>query len=335
MSLPALSGGDPILKISRRLFGLGALATIAAPKFAFAQQESVWPSQAVRVIVPFGPGGSTDAVTLPVLNKVSERLGQPFVIENKGGAGSVVGSADVANSTADGYTLLSTTASFVTSLIVQKTPYDVDAFAPVATLARSPFLIMVPKDSPAQTIQELVELAQASGEDMLYATAGIGSSTHFASEYFNMVTGSTVQHVPYDGIGAAMLGVLGGDVQMIITTHPSAAAQLADGSVRLLAYTSSGKPEGAPDAPTMQEAGFDYDVASWWAMFAPADTPRDVLETLNTSINETLRLPEIAEIYARQGTNPSPMSLDELWALVSSETERWAKVADFANLKAS
>lgn len=324
-----------MFKISRRLFGLGALATIVTPKFSFAQQAGGWPAQTVRVIVPFGAGGSTDAVTLPVLNKLSERLGQPFIVENKGGAGSVIGTADVAISSPDGYTLLSTTASFVTSLIVQKTPYEVGAFAPVATLARSPFLIMVPKDSPAQTIQDLAELARESGTDMLYATAGIGSSTHFASEYFNMVTGSTVQHVPYDGIGSAMLGVLGGDVQMIITTHPSAAAQLADGSVRLLAYTSSGKPEGAPDAPTMQEAGFDYDVASWWAMFAPADTPRDILETLNTAINETLQLPEIAEIYARQGTNPSPMSLDELAALVSSETERWGQVADFANLKAS
>ena len=321
------------MTISRRLFSLTALAAIATPKFAFAQDA--WPSQAVRVIVPFGPGGSTDAVTLPVLNQLTERLGQPFVAENKGGAGSVVGSADVANSPADGYTLLSTTASFVTSLIVQDTPYEADAFAPVAMLARSPFLIMVPKDSPAQTIQDLVKMAKESGTDMLYATAGIGSSTHFASEYFNMVAGSTIQHVPYDGIGAAMLGVLGGDVQMIITTHPSAAAQLADGSVRLLAYTSSGKPEGAPDAPTMQEAGFDYDVASWWAMFAPVNTPRDILEKLNTTINEVLQTPEIADLYARQGTNPSPMGLDELWELVTTDTARWSEVAAFAQLKAS
>jgi len=271
-------------------------------------------------------------VTLPILNLLAERLGQPFVVDNKGGAGSVIGTTQVANAAPDGYTLLSTTASFVTSQIVQATSYSLDAFAPVAMLCQSPFLIMVPKDSPAQNIEDLIRMAQESDGDMFYATAGVGSSTHFASEYFNMVTGSKVQHVPYDGIGSAMLGVIGGDVQMIITTHPSAAAQLADGSVRLLAYTSDGKPEDAPDAPTMREAGLDYDVASWWAMFAPAKTPRDILETLNSTINEALKSPEIASIYARNGTNPSPMGIEELGEKVLEENDKFKRVAEFAGL---
>ncbi|MFP1646000.1 Bug family tripartite tricarboxylate transporter substrate binding protein [Pontitalea aquivivens] len=318
-----------MIKISRRTFSASALAALTLPRVAFAQG---YPAQAVRVVVPFGPGGSTDAVTLPVLSRLTESLGQPFVVSNLGGAGSVIGTTEVADAAPDGHTILSTTASFVTSQIVQNTTYTLDAFAPVAMLCQSPFLIMVPKDSPAQTIEDLVRMAQESDGDMFYATAGIGSSTHFASEYFNMVVGSTVQHVPYDGIGSAMLGVLGGDVQMIITTHPSASAQLADGSVRLLAYTSDGKPADAPDAPTMREAGFDYDVASWWAMFAPAATPREILEKLNTTINEILRSPEIAEIYATRGTSPSPMGLDELWSKVRNETESFKRVAEFAGL---
>jgi len=319
-----------MIKISRRVFNASALAAFCAPGMALAQNN--YPTQPVRVVIPFGPGGSTDAVTLPILNLLADRLGQPFVAENRGGAGSVIGTTQVANSAADGYTLLSTTASFVTAPIAQATSFTLDAFAPVAMLCQSPFLIMVPKDSPAETIQDLIQMAQESDGNMLYATAGVGSSTHFASEYFNMVAGSKVQHVPYDGIGSAMLGVIGGDVQMIITTHPSAAAQLADGSVRLLAYTSEGKPEDAPDAPTMREAGLDYDVASWWAMFAPAETPRDILETLNSTINEALKSPEIATIYARSGTNPSPMGIDELGERVAGESEKFKRVAEFAGL---
>lgn len=316
---------------TRRSLGLAALGSLLGAGSVAAQ---AWPVRPVRVIIPFAPGGSTDATTRPVLDRLQQRFGQPFFIDNRGGAGSAIGTAMVAAAPPDGYTLLSTTASFVTAPAVQQTSYQVASFDPVAMLTTSPFALMVTRDSPLQTVQDLIRVARERGDRMFYATAGAGSSTHFGSEYFNMRAGTRMQHVPYRGIGPALIGLLGGDVQMIITTPASAAGQIRDGLVRVLAYTADGRPPGLPEAPTVRQAtGLDFEVVSWWAMLGPRGMPPAIRLGLNEAINAILRDPAIGRAVQDLGAVPTPMDVDAFAALLTTESARWAEVARVANIR--
>ena len=315
---------------TRRGLQLGALATLLAPCPARAQ---AWPARPVRVVIPFAPGGSTDAHTRPVLERLHARFGQPFVLDNRGGAGSAIGTAAVATSPPDGYTLLSTTASFVTAPAVQQTSYQVSSFDTVAMLARSPFAIIVANSSPIRSVSDLIASAKRQGDRFFYATAGSGSSTHFISEYFNMKAGTRMQHVPYRGIGPAMIALLGGDVQVILTTPASSAGQVRDGLARIVAYTAEGVPPGSPPAPTVRETGLDYEVVSWWAMLGPRGMPLEVRRTINEAVNVILRDPEIARLYQTLGSNPAPMSLDAFSSTITEEARLWAEVARVASIR--
>ncbi|WP_137176767.1 tripartite tricarboxylate transporter substrate binding protein [Roseomonas sp. AR75] len=319
-----------MVAFTRRGVALTALATLLGPEPTHAQ---AWPTRPIRVVIPFAPGGSTDAHTRPVLERLHARFGQPFVIDNRGGAGSAIGTALVAAAPPDGYTLLSTTASFVTAPAVQQTGYQVASFDTVAMLTRSPFAVIVPANSPAKSLHDLIAMAKQRGDRMFYATAGAGSSTHFISEYFNMRAGTRMQHVPYRGIGPAMIGLLGGDVQVILTTPASAAGQMRDGLVRVLAYTAEGRPPDSPEAPTVRQTGLDYEAESWWAIFGPRGMPREIRQTLNDAINQILRDPEIIRTFNTLGSNPSPMSLDDFTKLVNEESARWAEVARVARIR--
>lgn len=315
---------------TRRNLNVAALAGLLAPHAAHAQ---AWPARPVRVVIPFAPGGSTDAHNRPVLERLHVRFGQPFVMDNRGGAGSAIGTAMVASSPADGHTLLSTTASFVTAPAVQQTTYQVSSFDSVAMLARSPFGIFVANASPIRSVQDLISIAKRDGDRFFYATAGAGSSTHFISEYFNMKAGTRMQHVPYRGIGPAMIGLLSGDVQVILTTPASAAGQVRDGLVRVVAYTAEGVPPGSPPAPTVRDAGLDYEVVSWWGMFGPRGMPIEVRRTINEAVNAVLRDPEVTRIYHGLGSNPAPMSLDAFSTMVTEEARLWAEVARVSNIR--
>jgi tripartite-type tricarboxylate transporter receptor subunit TctC len=315
---------------TRRGLNLAALAALLAPRAAHAQ---AWPTRPVRVVIPFAPGGSTDAHNRPVLERLRARFGQPFVMDNRGGAGSAIGSAMVASAPADGYTLLSTTASFVTAPIVQANSYQVSSFDTVAMLARSPFGIFVAASSPIRSVQDLISMAKRQGDRFFYATAGAGSSTHFISEYFNMRAGTRMQHVPYRGIGPAMVGLLGGDVQVILTTPASAAGQVRDGLVRVIAYTADGVPPGSPPAPTVRESGLDYEVVSWWAMLGPRGMPLEVRRTINDAVNTVLQEPEVTKIFHGLGSNPAPMTLDAFSTMVAEEARLWAEVARVADIR--
>lgn len=321
------------MKLSRRALQFGALAAAAGGFLPRAAAGESYPSRVVKVIIPFAPGGSTDAVTRPILDAMHAKLGQPFIIDNRGGAGSVVGTAQVASSEPDGYTLLSTTASFVTTMVAQHQTYSLESFDPVAMLTQSPFMILVAKESPVRTIDDLIKLARQKDGTLLYATAGAGSSTHFATEYFCMRAGIRMQHVPYRGIGPALIGLLREDVNVMITTPASAAGQIKDGSIRIVAYTAPGIPQDFPVAPIVKETGLDYQVTSWWAMFGPAHMPADVRKILNETINGLLKAPQMETVYRTIGSLPSPMSLDELAQMLRTETSQFAEVAKFANIK--
>jgi tripartite-type tricarboxylate transporter receptor subunit TctC len=322
------------MNMSRRELQFGALAAALGVGLRSGPAGAQgYPSRAVKVIIPFAAGGSTDAVTRPLLDAMQKRLGQPFVIDNRGGAGSVVGTAQVASSAPDGYTLLSTTASFVTTMVAQQQTYSVESFDTVAMLTQSPFMILVAANSPIRTVDDLTKLARAKDGGLLYATAGAGSSTHFATEYFCMRAGIRMQHIPYRGIGPALIGLLRDDVNVMITTPASAAGQIKDGLIRIVAYTAPGIPKGFPTAPIIEETGLDYQVTSWWAMFGPRGVPAEVRKLLNETINALLKAPEMEQIYDTIGSAPSPMSLDEFSQMIKTETAQFAEVAKFANIK--
>ncbi|MDQ8728203.1 tripartite tricarboxylate transporter substrate binding protein [Bradyrhizobium sp. LHD-71] len=321
-------------EISRRQLQFGGLAAMLASGFAADRAVAQgYPNRLVKVIIPFAAGGSTDAVTRPLLEALHRQLGQPFVIENRGGAGSVVGTAQVATSPPDGYTLLSTTASFVTTMVAQQQTYSLESFDTVAMLTQSPFTILVTAQSPIRTIDDLVKLAREKNGNLAYATAGAGSSTHFATEYFCMRTGIRMQHVPYRGIGPALIGLLRDDVNVMITTPASASGQIQDGSIRVVAYTAPGIPEGFPVAPIVKDTGLDYQVTSWWAMLGPRGIPAEVRTLLNGAINNLLKTPEMAKIYRTIGSAPAPMGLDEFMKMLTTETAQFAEVAKFADIK--
>lgn len=322
------------MSLSRRELQFGALAAVLGTGLGpRAARAETYPSKPVKVIIPFAAGGSTDAVTRPLLDAMHKRLGQPFLIDNRGGAGSVVGTAQVASSPPDGYTLLSTTASFVTTMVAQQQTYSIQSFDTVAMLTQSPFMILVAANSPIRTIDDLTKLARAKEGGLLYATAGAGSSTHFATEYFCMRAGIRMQHIPYRGIGPALIGLLRDDVNVMITTPASAAGQIKDGSIRIVAYTAPGLPPGFPVAPIIKDTGLDYQVTSWWAMLGPRGLPIEVRKLLNETINSLLNAPEMEKTYSTIGSVPTAMSLDEFSQLLKTETAQFAEVAKFANIK--
>lgn len=317
-------------RFSRREFQLGALGALLSSSVAWARD---WPSMPVRVIIPFAPGGSTDALTRPVLEGLQEKFGQPFLIENRGGGGSIVGTSAAARATPDGYTLLSQTPSYVTTQVVSKTDYTNESFDCVAILATSAYVVLVPTNSPIKDIKGLVEAARKKNGNLLYATAGIGSSTHFATEYFCMRSGVRMKHVPYRGIGPAMIGILSGDCDVIFTTPASGAPQISGGQVRVLAYTSGDVPAGFPPAPTVADSGLDYDVKGWFVLLAPKGTPADILGKLSTEVNSILRTPAIAKIYEGLGAKPGQMSMAQTTELMVKEKALWGEVARVAGIK--
>lgn len=322
---------------SRREFQLGALATAAtALSGGLAKaQTKPYPTTAVKVIIPYAPGGSTDALTRPVLDRLTEKLGQPFVIENRGGAGSMLGTAAMARSAADGYTLLVNTPSFVTSIVVSKPDYTLDSFDSVAMLATSTYLALVPDNSPIKDIKGLIDAARQKNGTLAYATAGIGSSTHFVTEYFCMRAGVKMKHVPYRGIGPAMIGMLSGECDVLFTTPASGAPQIHSKQVRVLAYTANdGVPEGFPNAPSVKAAtGLDYEIAGWFVMLGPKGLPKDVQDKLNTSVNDILKTPDLKKIYDGLGAKPAPMSPNQITKMMAEERNLWAEVAKFADIR--
>jgi tripartite-type tricarboxylate transporter receptor subunit TctC len=312
-----------------------ALAALLSPALgAPAARAQAWPARPVRVVIPFAPGGSTDAVTRPVLERLRQRFGPPFVPDNRGGAGSALGTGIVAAAAPDGYTLLCNTASFVTAGALQPHLFNpVHSFEPVAMLARSPFAIIVAMNSPIRTVADLIRMARENPDRTFFATAGAGSSTHFATELFNLRAGIRMQHVPYRGIGPAMIGILSGDAQVIITTPASAAGQIRDGLARIVAYTAPGRPPGLPEAPIVRETVPDYASDVWWGILAPKGTPRDLRGVANEAINAILRESEIVSLYHTLGSMPAPMSPEEFGRVVETDLARAVEVAAAANIK--
>lgn len=302
---------------------------------SLAQAQGAYPNRPVRLVVPFPPGGSNDTVARPVAERMQARLGQPVVIENRGGAAGAIGAGQVATAAPDGHTLMVTSSSFFTSSILQRVSWTVEGnFEPIAMLARAPFFIIVRDDHPARTVQDLVRMARERPGSIDYGTSGAGGINHFITEYFCLRADIRMNHVPYRGTGPAVADLVAGHIALMITTMASASGVVRDGRVRILAYTAPGAPAGSPPAPTVREAGIDYETDIVWGLYGPKGLPRPIVETLNAAANAAIADPAVARLIEAEGARPAPGTPEDFAQLIHTEMARWREVARLADIRA-
>jgi tripartite-type tricarboxylate transporter receptor subunit TctC len=305
--------------------------------FAAVAQAQDFPSRALRMIVPFAPGGSTDALARIVAQGMTEGLGQPVAVENRPGAGGNIGVEMVGRSPADGYSLIIVASGFVVNpSMYARVNYDpVRDFAPISYLANVPSLLVVHPSVPVNSVKELVAMSKANPGKVNYASAGYGSHQHLVGELFRLATGADVTHVPFNGGNPAMLAVLGGQVQSGITALPTALTNLASGKLRALAVTSDARSSALPDVPTFGEAGFPgLESDQLIGLLAPAGTPRPVIARLHAEAVKSMQTPEARKKLVDLGFVVVASTPEEFAAQIRSQTAKWAKVVKAANIKA-
>jgi tripartite-type tricarboxylate transporter receptor subunit TctC len=307
------------------------VASIGAP--AAAQG---WPSRAVRLVVPFAPGGATDIIARTVAQKLSDRLGQPVVVENKPGAGTTVGNAEVAKAKPDGYTFLFAPTPFVISQVVYPTlPYDPQKdFAPVSLLAVSPFILVVNPTVPAKDIGQLVALAKAKPGSLNFCSAGNGTVPHLAGELFKLRAGVDVVHVPYKGGGPAIVDLVGGQVAMMFATPIEVGQHVQSGRLRVLGTTSRKRLAAMPDVPTLDESGFpDFEVLSFFGVLAPAGTPGEIVERMARELAAVMDLADVRERFASQSAEASVVPGAAFGRFLANERDKWADIVKRSGAK--
>ena len=296
-----------------------------------------YPSRAVKIVVPYAPGGSTDILTRILANKLTLRVGQTFVVENRPGAIGIIGSEAVARAPADGYTLLMVTNGQTINVgLYPNLPVDLEKdFAPIVNVAAMPNLIVVHPSVPAKTIHELIELAKAKPGGLSYSHAGIGSPQHLAGEMFKLVTKVDILGVPYKGGGPAVADAVAGVVPMVVVGIPAASQHIASGRLRGLAATSIKRSPLLPDLPTVAESGYPgFDAIFWIAIIGPRAIPSAAVQRINTEINIVLRDPDTEKQFALQGASPAGGSPAELGAYMKKDIEMWSGVIKEAKIKA-
>lgn len=298
----------------------GALSSVHA---------QAYPNKPVKLIVPFGPGGFTDVVARIIGQRLSIALGQQFVIENKAGAGSTIGTDFVAKSAPDGYTLVMVSTTHVISpWIYKNTPYDpLKSFTAISKLVDSPYVLLVNPKVPANNVKEFIALAKAAPNTIHYASSGNGSSQHLMGGLFASMTGAPLKHVPYKGSSGAANDLVAGVVESSFAGVPNALAQVPQGRLRALAVTTSKRIPQLPDVPTLQEAGVQgYEASVWLALLAPAGTPRDVVNKLNAEIGKAMSHPETRDALYKAGVEVSPSTPEAMTDYMAQELVRWGKV---------
>ncbi|CAN5501689.1 tripartite tricarboxylate transporter substrate binding protein [soil metagenome] len=312
-------------------FAQGAPVAPAAP----GASKASWPTRAIRMVVPSAPGGSNDVISRVLAQKLTERLGQSVVIDNKAGAGGTVGTDFVAKAPADGYTVLFTSTSLTTNAAAgKKLPYDpVADFAPVAKIAAGTFVVIVGKQVPARTLPEFIAYAKQQDGKLNYGSAGIGGISHLGTELLLGSAGIKMTHVPYKGMAPAFTELLGGGIQMALPSLASAVPHLRSGNAIGLATTGTKRSALAPDIPTAAESGLPgYKLELWWGLFAPAGTPPEIVARLNREANAVLAMQDVKDIFIREGAEVSPDTPEAFGALVREELGNWTKVIRDAHI---
>src|SRR6516225_28434 len=318
--------------MSRAKSALTIVATLLVTSFLGPTVRAEdYPSRPIRVVVPFGPGGPADVAARLIGNVLQESMGQPFVIENRTGAGGVIGTQEAAKSPPDGYTLLmmsNTQTANETLVPLAQRKYDLMRdLVPIAPVNSSDLVIVVHPDVAAKPLQEFIALAKSQPGKLNYASSGQGTPYHMAGELFKAAAGIDLVHVPYRNSGEARSGVIGGQVQMMIDAVPAMAPNIAANQVRALATTGTKRSDVLPDVPTAGEAGVPgYEATIWLGLMAPAGTPKPVVEKLSDAISAFVKRPEILKLWQEQGALPMSMSPEEFDKFLRNDIAKWAEV---------
>ena len=312
---------------------LAALALVATAPDAAAQ---AWPNKSVRLVVPFPAGGSADTLARLLGQKLAERLGQPFVIDNRPGAGGNIGTDLAAKAPNDGYTMLVTPSSLAIapSLYANLSWDPVKDFAPVVLVASTPNILVVHPSVPANSVQELVALAKGKPGQLNYASGGNGATNHLAGELFKRMTGTQIVHIPYRGNPLAVIDVLNGQVAMMFDFMITSLPHVKAGKLRPLAVTGTKRSRQVPDLPTVAEAGVPgYEASTWFSIMAPAGTPAEAVNRLNGEVNAILQLPDVRERLDTLGAEPMGGTAADVAALIRTDLAKWSEVVRAANIK--
>ena len=328
------------------LSALAALATVAATAgfSTAAQAQAAWPNKPVRIVVPFPAAGTTDILARALAPELQRVFGQPFVVENKPGAGGNLGSAEVAKAAPDGYTLLMGTVGThaINPSLYPKMPYDaVKDFAPITMVAGVPnVLVLNPANAQKYSInsvQDLARVAKANPGRLNVSSSGNGTSIHLAAELFKSMTGTFMVHFPYRGSGPALLDLMGGNMDLMFDNLPSSMPHIKSGKLKALAVTSSQRSSALPDVPTVEEVGGPalkgFEASSWFGLLAPAGTPADIINRIQQETAKALASPALRERLQAQGAIPSGNTPAEFARLIDAETKKWAQVVKVSGAK--
>ena len=303
------------------------LACSVAP--AYAAEAQPYPNRPIRFIVPFPPGGGNDIVGRIIAQKLSDALAQSVVVDNRGGAGGTIGTDMTAKAPPDGHTMLVNNISLaVNATLIPKLPYDTQRdLLPVSIIGRQPNILVAHPASKAKTVRELIDLARARPGAINYGSGGVGTASHLATELLQLTTGTKMTHVPYKGLGPALIDLVGGRLDFIISTMASALPQIKAGKLRPLAATTVKRSAFFPEVPTMIESGVaGYDFTTWYALVVPAATPKPVVGRLNAELAKIAALPVVKEQFAGQGLETAHTSTEEARSYMAAEIAKWGKV---------
>ncbi len=312
-----------------------AVAILLAGVTASPLSAQTYPNRPIRFIFPFPPGGPTDILGRIIGQKLAERLGQPVVPENKPGAGANIGLEIGAKAKPDGYTItLASPSLSISPTLYKKLNYDsVKDFAPISLVAEIPNVLLVPSSSPIKSLKELIAYAKANPGKLNFGSGGIGTSNHLASELLKTLAQINIVHVPYKGSNQAMIGMMGGEVGMVVVGIPPSQGQIKAGKVRALAVLSEERLPAFPNIPTAKEAGVDnFEVTTWYGILAPAGTPREIVTRLNGELVKIIAMPDTKEKMQNAGFEPLSSTPEKFAEFVKTEIVRWGKVIKDANI---
>jgi tripartite-type tricarboxylate transporter receptor subunit TctC len=322
------------MNIRKYLFTLVIVALSCAALPALAD----YPDKPVKIIVPYPPAGTTDILARLIAQRLSERMKQPFVIENRPGAGGAIGSVAVAKSPADGYTLLMATVNShgINSALFKNLPYDaVKDFAPITIVGSTPNVLMVNPSVPAKTLAELLALARAKPGSLNFGSTSQGGSPHMSGELLKSMTGVDIAHIPYKGAGPMLIDLIGGQVQLGFDNLPSSIGHIRSGKLRAIAVTTAKRFPGTPEIPTMTESGVPgYEVSAWFGLLAPAGTPKPVVDALYANIAAILKQPEVVKQLFDLGAEPGGNTPEAYARQIAADVEKWKKVVAATGVKA-
>jgi tripartite-type tricarboxylate transporter receptor subunit TctC len=313
--------------------GLMVLSTLASADVL--SQAPAYPAKPVRLVVPFAPGASNDTLSRATALVMGPMLGQMFIIDNRPGAGAMIGAEHVARAEPDGYTILTVQTSFATNTAVRaKMPYDVFRdFAYIGMMAKSPMIVVVHPSMPIKSVKELVALARRRPGELNYGSSGTGGSNHLTTELFAKIAGIRIVHIPYKSMGPALTDLIGGQVEMVITTLPSALVQVKAGRLKALGIAGAQRSSFAPEIPTVTEGGVPYVSEQFWGLAAPGKTPPDIVNRLSETLRKALQMPQLREQFAREGGEPVPMTQEEFAKYVLADVNRWRQIVKDIGLK--